>query len=60
MHNCKCDYELKYCEVCGKVYCLKCKDEWSKEDTITISDVPNTWAKYTSSGIVKNLVYHTH
>ena len=31
MHKCKCKHELKFCEVCEKVYCTKCGIEWIQD-----------------------------
>lgn len=29
-HSKKCEHELKYCEQCNIVYCVMCKEEWTK------------------------------
>lgn len=40
-HKIKCEHELKECEECGKVHCLKCGKEWVKPaDTIYIGVSP--------------------
>lgn len=57
MHtHCHCKHELKYCEVCGVVYCTKCGKEWTEKFvytypnyTITTSPPNSTWTYHSGN-----------
>lgn len=42
-HSRDCKHELKFCEHCNVVYCVKCKTEWKPPCTLNHYPYYNVW-----------------